>query len=293
MQNNLELYRIFYYVAKNKSITNTAKELFISQPAVSQSIKQLEQKLNCKLFARTKKGVNLTPEGQVLYSYVKDGYEKIVTGEKKVKEMLYFENGEIRIGASDMTIRYFLLPYIEKFHRNYPGIKILVSNAPTPETLKSLKEGKIDFGVVSTPIEESKEYTIKNVSTINDIFVAGNRFGWLSKKEVPVEEIGRLPVICLEKNTSTRKYVDEFMQKKGVIMKPEFEVATSDLIVKFAEMDMGIGCVVKDFALESLRQGKLFELNLSEKLPSRHISVVKGLNNPISRAGQEFLKAII
>ncbi len=293
METNLEYYRIFYYVAVNKSITNTAKQLFISQPAVSQSIKQLETRLRCKLFARTRKGVKLTPEGEVLFRYVKDGYEEILLGEKKLHEMLNFENGEIRIGASDMTLRYYLLPYIEKFHRHYPGIKILVSNAPTPETLKSLRAGKIDFGIVSSPIDESKDYKIIPVSEISDIFVAGNRFSWLRNKIVPVEEIGRLPTICLEENTSTRKYIDDFLLENNVVLKPEFELATSDLIVKFAEMDMGIGCVVKNFAMDSLHQGALFEIKLSKELPPRKICVVTGTNNPVSRAGMELLKSIV
>lgn len=293
MVNNLEYYKIFYYVAKNKSITVTAKQLFISQPAVSQSVKSLENRLNCKLFVRTQKGVNLTPEGQALFNYVSEGYEKILLGEKKLHEMLNFENGEIRIGASDMTLRYYLLPYIEKFHRHYPGIKIVVSNAPTPNTILSLNAGKIDFGIVSSPIEESKDYKVIPVGEISDIFVAGRRFDWLSKKIVPIEELNTLPTICLEENTSTRKYIDKFMLDNDVVLKPEFELATSDLIVKFAEMDMGIGCVVKNFALESLSQGKLFELKLSKELPPRKICLILGANNPISRAGQELLNTII
>lgn len=293
METNLEYYRIFYNVAKCGSITLAAKQLFISQPAVSQSVKLLEKRINCKLFVRTQKGVKLTPEGKTLYKYVSEGYEKILLGEKKLHEMLNFENGEIRIGASDMTIRYYLLPYIEKFHRNYPGIKITISNAPTPNTISSLKEGKIDFGIISSPIEESRHYKVIPVSEISDIFIAGRRFEWLSKKIVPIEELGKLPVICLEENTSTRKYIDKFMLDNNVVLKPEFELATSDLIVKFAEMDMGIGCVVEKFALESLKDGRLFRLKLSKEMPPRKICVILGEQNPISRAGQELLKSII
>lgn len=293
METNLEYYRIFYNVAKNQSITATAKKMFISQPAVSQSIKLLEKRLNCNLFVRIQKGVRLTPEGQALFKYVSEGYEKILLGEKKLHEMLNFENGEIRIGASDMTLRYYLLPYIEKFHRHYPGIKIIVSNAPTPNTILSLNAGKIDFGIVSSPIEESKDFKVIPVSEISDVFVAGRRFEWLRKKVIPIEELGKLPTICLEENTSTRKYIDKFMLDNNVVLKPEFELATSDLIVKFAEMDMGIGCVVKNFALDSLSDGKLFELKLSKELPPREICVILGEHNPISRAGQELLDTMI
>ena len=149
LNHSLEVYRVFYTVAKCRSITLAANELAISQPAVSQSVKQLEESLETKLFTRTSKGVRLTAEGELLYSYVSKGYEQIVLGEQKLMEMKNLELGEIRIGASDMTLQFFLLPYLEQFHERFPNIKVKVTNAPTPETLSNLEEGRIDFGVVS------------------------------------------------------------------------------------------------------------------------------------------------
>lgn len=154
MINNLEAYKVFYYVAKCGSVTKAAGELSISQPAVSQAVKQLENTLDVSLFHRAAKGVRLTGEGELLYSYVAKGYEQIELGVKKVHQMQNMELGEVRIGASDMTLQFYLLPYLEKFHEKYPGIKVIVSNAPTPETLNSLREGRIDFGIVSTPFPD-------------------------------------------------------------------------------------------------------------------------------------------
>ncbi len=290
---NLEYYKVFYYVATHKSVTLAAQQLYISQPAVSQAIKQLENGLGCTLFFRAPKGVQLTPEGEVLFEYIKQGYEIILKGEKKLEEMLNFENGEIRIGASDMTLRFYLLPYLEKFHRSYPGIKIIVSNAPTPETIKSLKEGKIDFGIVSSPVDESKDYSITDVGEVADTFVASSRFGWLHGKTVGLSELERLPTICLEKNTSTRRFVDNFLAQNNVFLEPEFELATSDLIVKFAERDMGIGCVVKSFATDSFEKGTLFELTLSKPIPSRKICVITSEKIPVSQAGKKLLATMI
>ena len=290
---NLEYYKVFYYVAKCGSVTLAANELFISQPAVSQAIKQLETAVGCQLFVRVSKGVRLTPEGDALFAYVKKGYEHILQGEKKLEEILNFDSGEIRIGASDMTLRFYLLSYIEKFHRSYPSIKIIVSNAPTPETIKSLKEGKIDFGIVSSPILESQDYKIHEVYDIQDTFVASTRFGWLKGKTVGLSELERLPIVCLEKNTSTRRFIDKFLLDNNIVLKPEFELATSDLIVKFAERDMGIGCVVKSFAEDSINDGKLFELNLSKPIPQRKICVITGNKTPISHAGEMLLKTMI
>ena len=154
MDINLEYYKIFYYVGKIGSISGAAESLCISQPAVSQAVKQLEKALGISLFVRRAKGVELTVEGKVLYSYVKQGYEYIKLGERQLMQMIDMENGEVRIGASDMTLRYFLLNHLENFHEKYPNIKVSVTNAPTPETLKYLMEGKIDFGVVSGTLPE-------------------------------------------------------------------------------------------------------------------------------------------
>ncbi|MFW5672906.1 MAG: LysR family transcriptional regulator, partial [Acetivibrio ethanolgignens] len=143
---NLEYYKIFYYVGKLGGISLAAEELSISQPAVSQAVKQLERCLGSTLFIRTSKGVRLTREGEILFSYIKNGYEMIKFGENRLKNIQNLEMGEIRIGASDMTLQFYLLPFLERFHERYPGIKIQVTNAPTPSTIKYLQEGKIDFG---------------------------------------------------------------------------------------------------------------------------------------------------
>ncbi|HJD32223.1 MAG TPA: LysR family transcriptional regulator, partial [Candidatus Eisenbergiella stercorigallinarum] len=175
MVQNLEYYKVFCHVARCSSLTLAARELSISQPAVSQSIRLLETSLGAKLFMRSARGVKLTREGELLYEYVEKGYEQIELGERKLKQMMNLELGEIHIGASDMTLRFFLLPYLERFHELCPKIRIVVSNAPTPETLASLRNGKIDFGVVSTPFD-SGGMQVEEVREIEDIFVAGRRF---------------------------------------------------------------------------------------------------------------------
>ena len=154
MQVNLEYYRVFYYVAQTGSLSRAAEQLSVSQPAVSQSLRQLENTLGTSLFTRTSRGVKLTKEGELLFSYVRRGYENIETGEKKLRQMLNLDIGELHIGASDMTLRFYLLPYLEKFHEKHPNIKVSVTNAPTPETLGYLENETIDFGVVSGPLPE-------------------------------------------------------------------------------------------------------------------------------------------
>ncbi|MFU0828196.1 MAG: HTH lysR-type domain-containing protein [Lachnoclostridium sp.] len=289
MNMNLEYYKIFYYVAKTGSFTKAAQELCISQPAISQAVKLLETGLGSNLFIRTQKGVKLTPEGEVLYSYIARGYETILLGESKFKKMIDLENGEIRIGASDMTLQFYLLSFLEAFHIKYPGIKVTVTNAPTPETLKCLYEGRIDFGVVSAPFYARPDIRIREVKEIKDVFIAGSRFKNLKGKVLEFSDLEQLPIICLERNTSTRMYIDGIMENNGVMLKPEFELATSDMIVQFTLRNLGIGSVVRDFAEKYLASGELFELNFRKPIPSRQLCVITSDKNPISTAARELL----
>lgn len=289
MNINLEYYKIFYYVAQTGSFTKAAEELCISQPAVSQGIKLLENGLGSNLFIRTQKGVKLTPEGEVLYSYIARGYETILLGESKFKKMIDLENGEIRIGASDMTLQFYLLSFLEAFHMKYPGIKVTVTNAPTPETLEYLYEGRIDFGVVSAPFFARSEIISREVKEVEDVFVAGSRFADLKGKLLEYSDLEKLPIICLERNTSTRMYIDEILKNNGVELKPEFELATSDMIVQFTLRNLGIGSVVRNFAEKSIASEELFELKFRKQIPKRNFCIITGDRNPISTAAKELL----
>lgn len=290
MISNLEYYKVFYYVAKTESVTRAAGELAISQPAVSQAIKQLERQLEVPLFYRAAKGVKLTSEGQLLYSYVEKGYEQIELGVKKIRQLQNLELGEIRIGASDMTLQYYLLPYLEKFHEKYPEIKVTVTNAPTPETLSFLRDGSIDFGIVSTPFSEMADMKVTTVREIEDVFVAGRRFISYKNKTLDLQELEKLPLICLERNTSTRSYMDEFLRQNNVSIQPEFELATSDMIVQFALRSLGVGSVVKDFAKDYVESGLLFELRFNKIIPKRSFCVVQNMKAPLSAASQKLLE---
>ncbi|MCM1253648.1 MAG: LysR family transcriptional regulator [Clostridium sp.] len=292
MIHNLEYYKVFYHVARSQSLTAAADELAISQPAVSQSLKQLETALGTKLFTRASKGVRLTQEGALLFNYVAKGYEQIALGEKKLKQMLNLDLGEIRIGASDMTLQFYLLPFLESFHEQYPDIKVIVTNAPTPETLHNLREGKIDFGVVSTPFDEQPFMQSIIVREIEDVFVAGRKFIPYKNRMLDLQELENLPTIFLEGATSTRNNMNQFLQKNRVTIHPEFELATSDMIIQFALRNLGVGCVVRDFAREYLDSGQLFELRFNKIIPKRHFCVVTDKKNPMSAAARNLLALV-
>lgn len=292
MLDNLDYYKVFYYVVKEGGITPAAKVLSVSQPAVSQSIRQLEQILGVPLFTRAGKGIRLTAEGEVLFSYVEKGYEQIRQGVRRLESMKNMEAGEIHIGASDMTLRFFLLNYLEQFHEKYPKIKVSVTNAPTPDTLKGLDAGNIDFAVVSTPFTVKKEYQMWPVRELQDIFVAGKQFYDCSREFMGWKDLEKLPLICLEEDTSSRRYIDEFMDQNGVQIAPEFELATSDMIVQFAMRNLGVGCVVADFAKDALKAGELFELPFKEKIPARQMCVVYNDKFVLSNAAQHMLSLL-
>lgn len=289
MLGNLEYYKVFYYVAKCGSVTKAAAELSITQPAASQSLKLLEQNLGVALFHRVSRGVSLTAEGQALFAYVEKGYNHFEQGYDVVMKMKNLEAGEVRIGASDMTLRFFLLPYLEKFHTMYPDIKVVVSNGPTPETLKALANREIDFGVVSSPFDAGEEVQARDVHPIEDVFVAGRKFIPLKNHMMDFSELAEYPTIFLEGGTSSRRFMDAFLKGKGVTLHPEFELATSDMIVQFALRNLGIGCVVRDFAKEALDNGTLFELRFNELIPKRNFSVVKNSRQEMSLAAGKLL----
>lgn len=290
MDINLEYYKIFYYVASYKSITLAAEKLSITQPAVSQAIKHLERDLSCALFVRTSKGVRLTKEGEMLFSYIQRGYETILSGEKKLSEMLNLEQGEICIGASDMTLQFYLLPYLEQFHERYPGIRVTVTNAPTPETLRHLADGGIDFGIVSTPVTKRPRLNVVPVREIQDVFVAGKKFEYLRERTLSYRELMELPVMCLEGSTSTREYVEHFLREEAVTLRPEFELATSDMLIQFAVRNLGIASVVEDFAKEHLRSGELFRLRFEREIPKRQFCIVSDERIPMSAAASKLLQ---
>ena len=277
---------------KYHSQTAAAGELALSQPAVSQTMKLLEATLGVKLFTRAPKGIRLTKEGSALFDAIKDGYEQIERGEQMLDKLIHLKAGELKIGASDMTLQYYLLPYLEKYHEDYPEIKVNITNGPTPETLLGLQSGKIDFALVSTPFETDERYEVMQVRQIEDVFVAGHRYTQLKNHMTDFSELLHYPIISLEKNTSTRKYMDNLLRKEGIILRPEFELATSDMIIQFAIRNLGIGCVVRDFALPYLESGRLFELRFNKMIPKREICVVTDKKVPLSLAAEKLLEML-
>lgn len=286
MTGKLENYRVFCKVAQNKSFSKAAQELFLSQPAVSQSVRQLEEQLNIQLFTRTSKKVELTAEGQLLYEYASSALGLLESAEQQLSGLQTLKVGQLRLGAGDMTAIHLLLPSLERFHQLYPKVHLSIYNRTSEGSLELLRAGKIDAAFVNLPIDDDK-ITVHWEHSIQDIFVAGNRFAHLKGKKLTSKELSRLPLIMLEQKANSRTFVQRFFLRRGIELKPEIELASYELMGEFARINLGISCMVRQFCEKELSEGKIFELDLLDPIPSRSIGMVSlnGVSLPPAVSG--------
>lgn len=291
MIGNLDLYRIFNVVSRNKSFSQAAQELFMTQSAVSQAIMKLENELEIQLFYRTSKGIVLTNEGKLLNEYINSALGMIDAGEEKIVEINKLNSGQLRIAVGDTISRYFLLPYLEEFHAKYPGVKLNILNGTTSEICDFIKSGKADVGICNLPIYDENLQIIP-CKEVQDIFVCGDKFKRLKDKPIPFEYLMKMPLIFLERKSNSRRYVENFFKKKGFQISPAFELGSHDLVLEFTKINLGISCVVKEFSKAYLERGELYELKLEEEIPKRSIGICYLKNVPLSRAAGKFIERI-
>lgn len=285
---NLELYKPFFYTAKHGSISKASEQLFITQPAVSRSIMQLEDALDCRLFLRTSKGVRLTQEGQLLLQYVEQAFNFLEAGVKKINDMKDLLHGEVRIGVSDTLCKHYLISYLKLFKTLHPDIRIKVTCPTTPVTINLLKSEKIDFGIINLPYEDDALCT-KSLLNIQDCFVAGQKFKALSYQVQPLGKIAQNPLLLLEKSSNSRQYIDQYFLSHSLSIAPDLELGNMDLLVQFAKNDFGIACVIKNFVEEDLDNGSLFEIKPIQPIPPRSVGVAWLKDFPLSQASKELI----
>lgn len=289
MNIDYELYRIFYIVAKNGNITRSSKELLISEPAVSKSIKNLEGFLGAPLFTRTKKGVNLTTEGITLYEYISKGIEYFKSGEAKFNELINLESGTIRIGINTTLTKEFLMPYLETFHKLYPNINIEIRTNLTSELKSMLKDGLIDMHILNLTNEETKnDFNIIKCKTITDCFVSNKPI----KEKISIKELNNYPLILQDKNSNTRKFLDDFANKYEITLKPKIEIGSYYLVSEFSRIGLGIGYVTKNYIKNNLDNKELFIVPIKEKIPSREIGILLNKNTTPNFSTKELIKII-
>ena len=290
MKTKLDYYRVFYETARFRSFSIAAQRMYISQSAISQCIQQLEKDLGVRLFIRTRKGISLTTEGKILFLKVENAISAIEQGERQLEQLRHLESGELRIAAGDTITTHFLLKYLEKFHLSYPDIRIEMANSYSAGTLSLVKEGKADLAFVNMPLEDD-EFVIDPCLEINDVFVCGpdteikSSYSW--------EEVAELPLILLEKHSSSRCFLDHVFAEKNIILDPQIKVAVHDLLIRFASIHLGVSCIIEQFSAKELKEGIVKKIPLTPPLPARNIGCAYLKNAPLSYAAKAFMDLII
>lgn len=289
---NLELYRVFYMVAKCGSLTRAAEELYISQPAVSQSIKQLENQLGVKLFNRTHRGMELSAQGgQMIFAEVEQALQLLNSAENRMEEMKTSATGLIRIGASDTIFEYFLADKIVDFHERFPTVKIELMADFTPDTIEKLKANRCDVAFVNLPIDVDEELTLQgNCMRLNDVFIAGEKYKDLTNGgAVALSDLKKYPLIMMDKHTVARRALNNFLDAHGVELQPSIEVGSWDLMKRLVLRGMGIGVIPREYATDALDGGDLYEVKTDPALPTRSVGMLLPKNANVSYALHCFL----
>ena len=286
----LDLYRIFYAVAKCGSSTKAAEELFISQPAVSQAIKQLESQLGTTLFNRTHNGMELSLHGgKLIFKQVEEALELLGDAEKKLQEVNASATGTIKIGATDAIFSNILADKIVQYNEKFPAVRIELITGTTPETLEQLKDGKCDAGFINLPVDSKDVHFKGMVAHLTDVFVAGKKFESLKGKTLQLSELQEYPLLMIEGNTVARRALAGYTQTLGIQLNPDIEVENWDLMLKFASRGMGIGCVPKEYAKPLIDAGELFVVDVNPALPVRGVGIALPKKTPLSYAAMQFI----
>ncbi|MCL2008943.1 MAG: LysR family transcriptional regulator [Synergistaceae bacterium] len=287
------MYRFFCETAKTGNVTKAAERLYVSQSAVSQSIMQLEDKLGCKLFNRNKRGVQLTSEGEVLFSYVSNAVSLIENAQEKISRMKSLRDGEIKIGASDTACSLFLLPFLNKFNMENPDIHISVINRTSRELINLLKNGTVDLSFITLPLDEDDAFDITPVMRFHDCFVAGAKYAHLADSPISLSDLQKYPLLMLDKSSNSRKQIDILFQNRDLEINPAIELESLALLSEFAKMGLGIAVTIKEDVQKMLDSGELFELSFLEALPIRDLGMAQMTNLSLSFAAEAFKKAVL
>ena len=289
---NLDLYRVFYTVAKCGSLTRAAEELYISQPAVSQSVKQLESQLGVSLFNRTHRGMELSAQGgKLIFDEVERALGLLGEAENRIAQTKMSATGTIRIGASDTIFEYFLADKIVDFHERFPAVKIELMADFTPDTIEKLKADRCDIAFVNLPITVDPELELYgNCMRLNDIFIAGEKYKELADGQISLVNLKKYPLILMDKNTVSRHAIDNFFHTVGIELPPSIEVGSWDLMKRLVMRGMGIGVIPREYATHRLGTGELFEINTDLVLPVRSVGMLLPKNKPVSYAMHSFIE---
>lgn len=290
---NFEYYKIFYYVAKFQNITTASNYLYLSQPSVSRCIKTLEDELECKLFTRSKKGVALTNAGEMLYKHVVIACKNIFSAEEEIELLRKKDAAIIRLGGSEVALQSFLVERIVDFHKLTPNIQIKIDCMSTPDAIEALRSNLIDVAVVTSPFSDKTDLKIREIKTLQDIVAAGSEFEYLKDQEISMKELVKYPLICLKNSTTTRHYLDLIFRQHNLLLHPDIELTSINLVMPLVKNNLGIGFLQYSMAKDAINRGEIFRLNIKEPIPPRHICAVTSTKYPVQEQVEYFINTLL
>ena len=287
-----DYYRIFYYVCRNRSFTKAAKQLMNSQPNVTRAMNNLEAQLGCRLFIRSKKGVELTPEGQKLFGYVSAAFAQLAMGERSIAAMRTLEEGDLFVAATETAMHRVLLPALKEYRSRYPGVRIRVGNYSTPEALESVRREQAELAVVSMPEGTVPGLELVRLAAYNDIPVAGRFYSELAKGTHSLKELADHPWISLRRDSQTYSFYERFFIENGLMYEPELQAATMDQILPMVESDLGLAFLPQFMAGNAVEKGSAVAIRLKETPPERYICIAFRQKDTLSNAARELMKVL-
>ena len=283
-----DYYRIFYHVAQQHSFTKAAEVLHNNQPNITRCMNNLETELGCHLFVRSNRGVSLTPEGQKLFNHVAIAFEQLELGETELKRDQSLTSGLISIGVSENALRIMLLPKLEAFHNHYPHVRLKISNHSTPQAVQAVRNGEVDFAIVTTPAEVENGLKMVELMPFYEVLVGGRTFTALASQTLNLKELANYPLICLNEESMTRIFYRQFFLEHDAVLKPDTEAATTDQMLTLVKSELGLAFMPEPMAAPLLASGELVQLHLQEIIPSRSICLVYDHHRPLNTAARKF-----
>lgn len=293
MKCNLEYYRTFFMTANLLNFTKAAEQLYVTQSAVSQTIKKLEAELGCSLFLRSSSGLKLTKEGEILCAHVKKAFEELQKGEYELMKAGSFQAGELRIGATETALRFFLAPFIHKFREAFPDIHITFAGSTTRDTCERLAGGSIELAFLISPVPREYRFELTEIHTLQDIFFANNAFPVDVSREYTPREIAKYPLVSISPENSVRGYLDQWFLKHGIIFAPEYTVRSTGLVLPLVQNNLGIGILPEEYVSGELRRGSLMKIRMTDLPPARQVYIGTNPHAPVSAIGGMFYHFVL
>ena len=283
-----EYYKIFYYVAKYQNFTKAARVLGNNQPNITHSMNRLESQLHCVLFIRSNRGVTLTPEGELLYSRIASAAVQIQDAEAELSATATLEHGSISISTTETALNIYLSEKLRAFHTEYPGIRLRISNHSTPQAVQAVKNGEVDFAIVTTPAESEPGLKTVELQSFYEILVGGNSFRPLADHSLTLKELSAYPLISLGDESMTRSFYRQFFLDHDALLRPDTEAATTDQMLTLVKSELGLAFVPEPMAKDPLERGEIVQLHLQEIIPTRSICLVYDHHRPLNTAARKF-----